>query len=210
MRLVLASASPRRRELLASLGVAFVCDPAEIDETVRAGERAVDYVARMAQEKSLGVLARHTRGDEIVLGADTSVVVDGDVLGKPENRLHAQQMLQRLSGRTHEVLSAVCVASHSARQSVVVTTSVAFVALTDQAIAAYLATEEPWDKAGAYGIQGLAGAFVRRIEGSYSNVVGLPLAETWEMLVAAGVSTRFEGAAWKGTVQASGRGSHLE
>lgn len=184
--LVLASQSPRRAALLTQLGVSFSVSPAHIDETPRAGEAAAAYVRRMAREKALAVFAI---GGPPVLGADTTVVVDGESLGKPADRASGRRMLQRLAGREHEVRSAVCLASNDGVAVVSVCTVVAFCPLSDGLVEAYLATDEPWDKAGGYAIQGLAGALVRRIEGSYSNVVGLPLAETRELLHAAGIGT---------------------
>ena len=195
--LVLASASPRRKELLANLGVAFTCDPASIDETPARGEEAALYVARMAQEKAAVVSSRHSERPTIVLGADTSVVLDGQILGKPESADDARTMLRALSGRSHSVMTAIAIDGSTslsmAEKSRVIVTTVTFASLDDGAIEAYLETDEPWDKAGAYGIQGIAGAFVTRIEGSYSNVVGLPLAETRSFLYASGIPTRFEG-----------------
>jgi septum formation protein len=188
MQLVLASASPRRLQLLEQIGVGCVIDPADIDETAREYEAPVDYVQRMAQEKAHAVFVRPEHAQHAVLAADTSVVLDGDILGKPADRGAALAMLARLSGREHEVMTAVCLLHAGNAVSEVVTTRVEFVTLTLQMCEAYLATDEPWDKAGAYAIQGLAAAFVRSIVGSYSNVVGLPLAETWRMLDAAGIA----------------------
>lgn len=185
MELVLASNSPRRRELLAQLGVAFRVLPADIDESVGADETPQDYVLRMAMEKALSV-ATHEPGAR-VLGADTTVVLDDDILGKPASHGDALATLARLSGRSHQVMTGICLATPAGSHGEVVTTEVTFVTLDLETCEAYLATDEPWDKAGSYGIQGLAGAFVRAIEGSYSNVVGLPLAETWALLRRHGV-----------------------
>ncbi|MFV0276018.1 MAG: Maf family protein [Parahaliea sp.] len=186
--LVLASASSRRRELLAQIGVSCRVQPAGIDESRWAGESAVDYVARMAGEKAAAVAA--VAGDGcVVLAADTSVVIDDDVLGKPTDHFDGLAMLACLSGRTHEVMTAVCLCRGGRVLEEVVTTRVTFATLGRQLCEAYLATAEPWDKAGAYGIQGLGAVLVSAIEGSYSNVVGLPLAETWRMLTALGVAT---------------------
>jgi len=193
MELILASASPRRRDLLDQIGVRFRCDPANIDESLQPGEKPAAYVERMAREKALAVAARHPNDDIAVLAADTSVVIDEDVLGKPADHFEGLGMLARLSGRSHSVMTGIClVTPHSAIQSQVVETKVRFLQLTREQCEAYLATDEPWDKAGAYAIQGLAGAFVSAIEGSYSNVVGLPLAETWQLLSGQGIATALE------------------
>lgn len=194
MRLVLASASPRRRELLAQLGVDFTCDPADIDETPDAGEAPRDYVERLARSKSGAVLARHPAPGIAVLAADTTVAIDDLILGKPADRLDGLAMLARLSGRAHTVYTGICIATADGAACEVVSTEVEFASLSREACEAYLATAEPWDKAGAYGIQGLGGAFVRAIRGSYSNVVGLPLNETWQMLARHGVPTCLDGA----------------
>jgi septum formation protein len=187
--LILASASPRRRDLLDQLGVRYAVEPAHIDEAQRAGEDASGYVRRVAQDKAQAVAARFPNPECVVLAADTTVVLDGTVLGKPQDKSEAMAMLSRLSGRWHTVLTAVCLHSAGAMECQVVATEVEFVALSPAVCAAYLATPEAWDKAGAYGIQGLGGAFVRSIRGSYSNVVGLPLCETWQMLCAHGIAT---------------------
>ena len=188
-RLILASASPRRTELLEQIGVQFTVQPAAIDETVRPDEPPLDYVCRMAAEKAragfihASAAASQSSGDSasdsgearfIVLGADTAVVVDSQILGKPANAGDAGRMLRLLSGRSHTVISAVAA------------TDVVFRGLTDAEIAAYCATGEPADKAGAYAIQGLGALFVKELRGSYSGVVGLPLLETAELLAAFG------------------------
>lgn len=188
--LVLASASPRRRELLEQLGVHFTCDPADIDESRIAGELPAAYVERMAKEKAQRVACRYPGADRAVLAADTAVVVAGEVLGKPRDHFDGLAMLAMLSGRSHSVFTAVCLHRSGAMSCEVVETSVEFIQLSRELCEAYLATDEPWDKAGAYGIQGLAGAFVRSIRGSYSNVVGLPLCETWQLLRDHGIVTR--------------------
>lgn len=193
MRLILASASPRRRELLAQLGVDFTCDPADIDETPDAGETPQAYVERMARVKAAEVLARHPDPGIAVLAADTTVAIDDLVLGKPADRLDGLATLARLSGRVHTVFTGICVATADGDACEVVSTDVEFATLSREACEAYLATAEPWDKAGAYGIQGLGGALVRAIRGSYSNVVGLPLNETWQMLARHGVPTCLDG-----------------
>ncbi len=193
MTLILASASPRRRELLQQLGVDYRCEPADIDESRRPGEKPAEYVLRMAREKALAVARRYPGGAVAVLAADTSVVIDEDVLGKPVDHFDGLGMLARLSGRTHSVLTGICLHTSAGESlSQVVETGVSFVQLTREQCEAYLATDEPWDKAGGYGIQGLAGAFVRAIDGSYSNVVGLPLTETWQLLSGQGIATALE------------------
>jgi septum formation protein len=191
--LVLASASARRRDLLTQLGVAFLVDPAAIDEARRPGEEASDYVLRMAREKAALVAQRHQPERHRVLGADTTVVIDGDVLGKPVDHFDGLAMLARLSGRRHEVITAVALGTPAGLDTRVVVTEVEFVTLGRAQCEAYLATDEPWDKAGGYAIQGLAGAFVSTINGSYSNVVGLPLCETWQLLSAHGIATGLSG-----------------
>jgi len=194
MKLILASASPRRHELLRQLGVSYDCVPADIDETPLPGEDPGDYVLRMAQEKAAVVAGNYSPEEFSVLAADTSVVLDDDVLGKPRDHFHGLAMLARLSGRSHRVMTAICLQGSHGISSELVETQVTFRQLTREVCEAYLATDEPWDKAGAYGIQGLGGAFVSSIHGSYSNVVGLPLAETWQMLAAQGIATLLESA----------------
>ncbi len=189
MKLVLASASPRRRELLERLGVRYACDPADIDETPLAGEAAADYVQRMAREKAACAAARYSLAECAVLAADTTVVLDEDVMGKPRDHFHGLAMLARLSGRSHSVMTAICLCGEWGVDAELVETRVEFAQLSREVCEAYLATEEPWDKAGAYAIQGLGGALVRSIQGSYSNVVGLPLAETWQLLARRGIAT---------------------
>lgn len=174
MRLVLASASPRRRELLTAAGFTFEVDVADVDETVHPGEAAGAYAQRVARAKALAVAARWP--DAVVLGADTIVVVDGDVMGKPRDAADAVRMLERLSGRAHQVLTAMAATWDGRVAEAVEETLVWFAALTPAQIAAYVASGEPMDKAGAYGIQGKASRFIPRIEGSYTNVVGLPIA----------------------------------
>lgn len=188
-KLLLASSSPRRHELLTTLGVDFRCQPANIDESVQRGESAGDYVKRMALEKAAVVAAGQSRPGYAVLAADTTVVVDGDILGKPKNLADGLAILSRLSGRSHTVTTAICLQTKNTITQRSVETTVFFVPLSRQVCNAYLATDEPWDKAGSYGIQGLGGAFVREIRGSYSNVVGLPLTETWELLAEHGFAT---------------------
>ncbi|MBX5481795.1 MAG: septum formation inhibitor Maf [Myxococcaceae bacterium] len=178
-KLVLASASPRRQALLRQLGLTFSVDPAELDERPLQGETARDYVVRIARAKAALVAARHPGA--LVLAADTTVVVDETVLGKPKDADEARAMLTRLSGREHQVMSAVAL-DGAERSALRVETTVRFRPLTAEEIEWYVGTGEPLDKAGAYGIQGMGGSLVLSIDGSYSNVVGLPLAETIGML----------------------------
>lgn len=186
-RLILASASPRRRELLAAAGFACVVDAADVDESTRPGEPPEAYVMRVARAKAEVVFARRgRRGEEIVVGADTTVVVDGDVLGKPIDDEDAARMLRRISGRTHEVLTAVAVVWSEGADAALTRTTVEVRALADADIEAYIASGEAIDKAGAYGIQGRASRFVTGIVGSYSNVVGLPMATVDRLLAPLG------------------------
>ncbi len=191
-QLILASASPRRAALLAQIGVQFQCEPADIDETPFSDELAADYVARMAREKARAVAV--SSDTDVVLAADTVVVLDGDILGKPGDEGHALAMLARLSGREHAVMTGLCLRRAGEESEVMVETAVEFANLDLATCKAYLATDEPWDKAGAYAIQGVAAVFVRGIRGSYSNVVGLPLAETHRLLVDNGIATALSGA----------------
>lgn len=189
-RLYLASASPRRRELLAQIGLAFELLPQAVDESLRPGEAASSYVRRVALEKAeSGWYDKRRQLDLPVLAADTSVVCDGDVLGKPGSAAEAHAMLSLLSGRTHEVMTAVAVMHHGRTEVQLVSTAVSFRALAAAEIAAYWRSGEPFDKAGAYGIQGLAALFVAGINGSYSNVVGLPLFETALLLEQFGITS---------------------
>ncbi len=191
MRLVLASQSPRRRELLGLLGLDPDVRPAHADETLHPGEPAEVYVRRVAREKAAAVAG------ELVLGADTAVVLDGEVLGKPRDAEDARRMLRALSGRDHRVLTGVCLrvaAGGPPRElSALVSTDVSFAALTPGQVDWYVATGEPLDKAGAYALQGAGGSLVREIRGSVSNVVGLPLAETAALLAQAGLALPWDG-----------------
>ena len=194
----LASRSPRRRDLLKQLGVKF--DPlllrlsgprgADVDETQHEGESPADYVERTARAKAafgLQVLGMRTMLQRPVLAADTVVIVDGDVLGKPADREQAASFLRRLSGRTHEVRTAVALAMEGPLMCETSVSLVSFRELAEDEILRYCATPEPYDKAGGYGIQGLAALFIERIEGSYTGVMGLPLFETGRMLTQAGI-----------------------
>ena len=190
-QLILASASPRRAALLEQIGVAFTVIPANVDEARRDDESAESYVARLAKTKARAV-ANTAPENTAILGADTVVVKNGEILLKPRDDADARHMLSTLSGAPHEVLTSVALAladDESHCETIVVKTSVRFRELSAREIARYVAGGEPQDKAGAYGIQGVAGAFVESITGSYSNVVGLPLAETYRLLVENGVET---------------------
>jgi septum formation protein len=171
--LVLASKSPRRQQILRDAGIPFVVRSADVPEQRRPSERPADYVRRLAQEKAFAVTML---AGEIVLGADTVVVVDGEVLEKPADANDAMRMLDLLSGREHEVITGICLRSETGLIVDMATTRVGFVALTREEMESYVASGEPMDKAGGYAIQGLAAKFVDRVEGSYSNVVGLPVA----------------------------------
>jgi septum formation protein len=195
----LASKSPRRKELLRQIGVDFESlrlrnasergDP-DVSEIVHPGEAALDYVARVANEKavfgSVVLLQRH-RVPRPVLAADTCVVVDGDILGKPADALEAMAMLARLSGRTHQVLTAIAVHHQGHIEQLTQVSDVRFGVLSQHMIEAYCATPEPYDKAGGYGIQGAAALFVEHIQGSHSGIMGLPLFETAQLLRRAGI-----------------------
>jgi septum formation protein len=186
--LVLASASPRRQELLRNAGIAFTVHPADIDESPRDGESPVDCAQRLAREKALAVF--RSRPQDCILGADTIVVVDEKILGKPRDAADAACMLRLLSGRTHEVITGVCLVGPAGELSTenrelrtaAETTRVTMCELSDGDIGDYIATGEPMDKAGAYAIQGRASRWIPRIEGDYSNVVGLPVALVYRML----------------------------
>jgi septum formation protein len=198
-RLILASVSPRRRELLAQAGYAFTVEKADVDESLRDGEEPGAYVLRLAVEKAQAVFARH-RGQDvgapsmtvssswvgsaplIVLGADTSVVFDDEILGKPADAADAMRMLRRLSGRTHQVLTGVAAVTRAGVVSGVETTEVVFAEISEQELTAYCATAEPLDKAGAYGIQGYAARWIPRIDGCYFNVMGLPIARVVRLI----------------------------
>lgn len=184
--LVLASASPRRAELLRQMGLSFTVCPVHIDETPRPGEIPGHYVERLAREKAVAAVSVAGSPNALVIGSDTSVVLGDEILGKPENERQAADMLQRLSGNTHRVMTAVALASEQDCFARLVTTEVRFRDLSADEVAAYIATGEPMDKAGAYGIQGRGGIFVDGLWGSYSAVVGLPLQETAALLAEAG------------------------
>jgi septum formation protein len=186
MKLILASSSPRRAEILREAGIAFEIRAIEIDETTLPGEAARAMVTRLAEAKAratAGQLDIGTR-DCIVVGADTTVELGGEILGKPRDSPHAREMVARLSGRTHRVLTGIFLLRlpGSATRATVETSAVTFASLTAEEIDAYVASGEPLGKAGGYAIQGLAGRYIPRIEGCYFNVVGLPLARLYALL----------------------------
>lgn len=183
MALILASNSPRRRDLLLKAGIEFTVQPAAVDESLRPGESAAEYVKRVARAKALAV-ARTAGPGNLVLGADTTVVIAGQILGKPRDASGAAQMLCLLSGGAHYVVTGICIVrapekieawKHEA-------STVFFKPLSEETIRRYVATGEPLDKAGAYAIQGLAAEFIERVEGSIDNVVGLPVAQVVDLL----------------------------
>jgi septum formation protein len=189
--IILASQSPRRRELLALVGISHEVRPADIDERYLAGELPREHAERLAREKA-AVVARDAP-DALVIGSDTIVVVDGDVLGKPTDQAHAMEMLTRLSGRTHTVMTAVAVLWRGKELSAVEEVEVTFHQLTADDITRYIATREPMDKAGAYGIQGYGATIVARVDGDYFAVMGLPLQRLVRLMADLGVRYRFGG-----------------
>ena len=188
-RVILASQSPRRRELLTLVGIVHEVRPADIDETYLAGEEPRAHAERLAREKAAVVAGEAP--DALVIGSDTIVVVDGDVLGKPRSEVEAAAMLARLSGRSHTVMTAVAVSWRGAQRSDVVEVGVTFHAISAQDIEAYVATREPMDKAGAYGIQGYGATIVQRVDGDYFAVMGLPLQRLVRLMAEMGVRYRF-------------------
>jgi septum formation protein len=189
LRVVLASQSPRRRELLTLVGIAHEVRPADVDERVLAGEAPDAYTARLAREKAAVVAALEP--DAVVIAADTTVVVDGDILGKPESVADAQAMVRRLAGRSHEVYTGIAVRRGARGADAVERVGVTFRPLTDAEVVAYVATREPMDKAGAYGIQGYGATIVERVDGDYFAVMGLSLVRTVALLRAVGVDYPF-------------------
>ncbi len=186
VNLILASGSPRRAELLRSAGIDFTVRVSDVDEKVLSGELPRDYVVRLSREKAQAVAAE----SELVLGADTTVVLLNEILGKPTDENDARRMLRLLSGKWHEVLTGVSLVNGAKVTSDVAVTRVKFSKLSEEEANWYVASGEPIDKAGAYGIQGYASRFVERIEGSYSNVVGLPVQMIYRMLMESGVVRR--------------------
>jgi septum formation protein len=192
MRLILASASPRRRELLTQAGITFEATSADVNEEVLADEPADRYVQRLAREKAELIWQRRCGVDSesdplYVLGADTTVALNGEILGKPVDRADAERMLRLLSGRTHQVHTGVALAGRGFIVDHVETTYVAFRDIWEEELAVYLASGDPMDKAGAYGIQGYAARWIPQIKGDYFNVVGLPIAATIRLLADAGL-----------------------
>jgi len=178
--LVLASASPRRRELLSQAGFVFEVHPAHIPEDPHPGEDPIAYVTRLAREKAEAVYSELSSGSpdaaRVILGADTTVTLDNHILGKPEDAAEAARMLRLLSGRTHRVITGVAIVTSGRTEVAAEVTAVKFLSLSDEEIEGYIATGEPMDKAGAYAIQGYAARWIPRVEGCYFNVVGLPIA----------------------------------
>lgn len=191
MKLILASSSPRRKDLLASFGKPFSIDVPDVDESVLPGEDPSSHVRRLALEKARTVQKRHDAG--LVVAADTIVVLDGSIIGKPDDEADARRMLGTLSGCTHQVYTGVAVADAAAGTagSRVVCSSVTISPISEEEIARYVATGEPLDKAGSYAVQGLGGKYVSRVDGSLSNVIGLPLEELRELFSAAGWAAPF-------------------
>ncbi len=184
-RLILASASPRRRELLAQIGLRFDVQAADIDETRRDAEAPVAYVQRLALEKALAIHALHP--EAVVLGADTTVVLEGELLHKPADRAEAERMLRSLANRAHEVHTGIAVVASGVERSHVETTRVFFGPIPEADLAHYLSTGDSLDKAGAYGIQGYAARWITGIEGDFFNVMGLPIAAVVKLLAPCGV-----------------------
>lgn len=180
MNLVLASKSPRRSEILKNAGIDFTIRVADADETIPAGTNPQDAVVFLAARKALAV---ERAEDETVLGADTIVVLNDKILGKPKDREDAFNMLRSLSGRVHSVFTGVCAVGNGISLTFAEETKVEFYSLTDDEINEYLDTDEPYDKAGAYGIQGIASKFIRGIEGDYFNVVGLPISSVYKKII---------------------------
>ncbi|HEX7547246.1 MAG TPA: Maf family protein [Gemmatimonadaceae bacterium] len=189
-RVILASASPRRRQLLLLVGIDHEVRPADVDESLLPGETPVAHAERLARAKAHAVAEREPGA--VVIAADTIVVVDGEVLGKPLDARGARTMLRRLSGRTHTVLTAIAVARASRTESAVESVDVTFRPLSDDEIDAYIATGEPMDKAGAYGIQGYGATIVERVDGDYFSVMGLGLRRLVDLLERVGAPYRFQ------------------
>ena len=191
VRVVLASQSPRRRELLTLIGIPHEVRPADLDESLLPGERPPEHAERLAREKAAAISAAHQAA--VVIAADTIVVLDGEILGKPRDPEEAERTLRRLAGRTHTVHTAVAVAWNSRLESGVESVEVTFRPLTDERIAAYVATGEPMDKAGAYGIQGYGAVIVERVHGDYFAVMGLALGRLVGLLERVGLKYGFGG-----------------
>ena len=180
MKIVLASKSPRRSEILKSAGISFTVRVADADETIPDGTKPADAVVFLAARKAMAVTRTD---DELVLGADTVVVLDDKILGKPKDKEDAYNMIKSLSGRVHSVFTGVCAIGNGLSMTFAEETKVEFYSLSDEEINTYINTDEPYDKAGAYGIQGLASKFIRGIEGDYFNVVGLPMSAIYQKIL---------------------------
>ena len=189
-RVILASASPRRRDLLTLVGISHDVCPADIDESLLPGETAVVHAERLARTKARTIADREP--DAVVIGSDTIVVLDGEILGKPRDAAEAAGMLRQLSGRTHVVVTAIAVARGARIESAVECVDVTFRALSDGEIRAYVATREPLDKAGAYGIQGYGATIVEQVNGDYFSVMGLGLRRLVDLLARVGIAYRFQ------------------
>ncbi len=187
MPLILASASPRRAELLRNAGISFIVEPAHVPEQPMPNEPSLEYAKRLARDKARAIFDRHP--DNVVLGADTIVVVDEHLLEKPRDGEDAARMLRLLSGRLHQVITGVCLVAQGFEQTEAEITEVRFSPLAESEITAYIATGEPMDKAGAYAIQGIASRWVERIDGCYFNVVGLPVPRMYRMMRALEAAT---------------------
>ena len=181
-KIILASQSPRRVLLLKQMGIDCLVMPADIDETALSGELPSNYVLRLAKRKALVIAAKQQAANLPILAADTTVALDNEIFGKPENAEDAFNMLKKLSNSTHQVHTAIALAFNGKCESALNTTQVTMMPLSDAMIMAYVATNEPMDKAGSYAIQGLAGNWIKRIEGSYTGVMGLPVHETAMLL----------------------------
>jgi septum formation protein len=177
-KFVLASGSPRRQSMLRQIGCKFIIDVPGIDESVLPDELACDYVKRLSREKARSVFQKKVNQESVILAADTTVLLEGNILGKPESKLEGMSMLESLSDTVHEVLTGVTIVSRRNTVTFYVSTEVTFAKLSSAEIQAYWETGEPLDKAGSYGLQGIGAMFVAEIRGSYTNVIGLPLAET--------------------------------
>ena len=177
-KLILASQSPRRKELLEKCGIPFVTEPADIDETLEPEGTLVGQIGILSRRKAMAVLSQHP--DAVVLGSDTIVAVDGKILGKPENEEEAADMLRQLAGRTHQVITGVCLISRKKEYVDVSVSNVTFAPMTEEEIREYIATGECMDKAGAYGIQGYGGKYITHIDGDFYAIMGLPLNLVYE------------------------------
>ncbi len=179
-RLILASGSPRRSEFLRNMGLEFVIDVPRIDESIKAGESPRELVMRLSRSKALAAASRHV--NDVVIGADTIVVVGGEILGKPQDRADAKRMILKLSGRTHEVYTAVCVAGGGSVSQICTVTEVTFAKVSEELAEIYTASGECDDKSGSYALQGIAAMLIEKVSGSVSSVVGLPASQTRELL----------------------------